>query len=223
MWCSNCRQDLPAIAHGDMARCTQCGRFLRRQEGDGEFLPAPHAVERVPAAKVGAPQINVRSTDDDWLLEQQMARLRRRFSIPNSVSEPPAKLRKPPLARRVSAALSWTMLSLGLAALACGGALLGWSYHARRADLWNIGVPVALGGYLGMLLGLVLLVDYLWHANRRTAVELAEVQARLAKFDQSMLASPSTFRSAVMPTSPNWRGPIRQMEGLSSSTETHAA
>jgi hypothetical protein len=223
MWCSNCRQDLPAIAHGDMARCTQCGRFLKRHEGDGEPIFAPHAMEPVHVPNASAPQINVRSTDDDWLLEQQMARLRRRFSIPTAVTEPPAKPRKPPLARRVSAFVSWTMLSLGLAALACGGALLGWSYHARRADLWNIGVPVALGGHLGMLLGLILLVDYLWHANRRTAAELADIQARLAKFDQSMLASPSTFRSAVMPTSPNWRGPIRQMAGLSSSTETHAA
>jgi hypothetical protein len=223
MWCSNCRQDLPAIVHGDMARCTQCGRFWKRQDGEGDFLPAPHAVEPVHAPNASAPQINIRSTDDDWLLEQQMARLRRRFSIPNSVSEPPAKPRKPPLTRRVSAALSWAMLSLGLAALACGGALLGWSYQARRTDLWNIGVPVALGGFLGMLLGLILLVDYLWHAHRRTAEELADVQTRLAKFDQSMLASPSTFRRAVMPTSPNWRGPIRQMAGLSSSTETHAA
>jgi hypothetical protein len=206
-----------------MARCTQCGRFLKRHESDGESILAPHVVEPVRAPTIGAGQINVRSTDDDWLLEQQMARLRRGFSIPKPVSEPPVKPRRPPVARRVWAFASWAMLSMGLASLACGGGLLGWSYHARRTDLWNIGVQVALGGYLGMLLGLVLLVDYLWHANRRTAAQLAEIQARLAKFDQSMLASPSTFRSAVMPTSPNWRGPIRQMDGLSSSTETHAA
>lgn len=206
-----------------MARCTQCGRFLKRHEGEGESILAPHAVEPVRASIGSAPQTNVRSTDDDWLLEQQMAQLRRRLSIPSPASEPLAKPRKPPLARRVSAFASWTMLSVGLAALACGGGLSGWAYHTRRTDLWNIGVPVALGGYLGVLLGLILLVDYLWHANRRTAAELADVQARLAKFDQSMLASPSTFRSAVMPTSPNWRGPIRQMAGLNSSTETHAA
>src|SRR5262245_65785371 len=107
MWCSNCRQDLPAIAHGDMARCTQCGRFLKRHEGDGESVSAPHAFESVRAPTTGAGQINVRSSDDDWLLEQQMARLRQRFSVPNPVSEPlPAKQHKPPLARRASAIAS---------------------------------------------------------------------------------------------------------------------
>jgi hypothetical protein len=205
-----------------MARCTQCGRFLKRHEGDGESICAPHAVEPVRASIGSTGQINVRSTDDDWLLEQQMAMLRKRLSIPSPAGEPPAKPRKP-AAGRIWGFAAWMMLWLGLAALACGGALLGWSYHARRTDLWNIGLPVTLGGYLAMLLGLVLLVDYLWHANRRMAAELSDIQDRLTKPDQSMLASRSTFRSAVMPTSPNWRGPIRQMAGLSSSTETHAA
>jgi hypothetical protein len=196
---------------------------LKRQEGGGESFSAPReAFEEPLIAPQGAPQIEMKSIDDDWLLEQQMARLRRRFNIPMVASEPPARPRKASLIRRVSAVVSWVILLVSLAALACGGGLLGYSYQTRRPDLWNVGLPVALGGQLGVLLGLFLLVDYLWQSSRRAAAELADVQARLAKYDQSILASPSTFRSAVMPTSPNWRGPIRQMAGLSSSTETQA-
>jgi len=221
-----------------MARCTQCGRFLKRDEAD-----APDAAGRAPSTYSAAPRGSNGSatatslnpepehplgplnplTDDDWLLDQQMARLRRQFNLPMAVSEPPAKPRSPSLVRRATAIGSWAILFLGLAALACGGGLVAWSLHTLRSDLWNIGLPAALGGQLGVLLGLVLLIDHLSHANRRTTAELADIQARLAKLDQPMLASPSTFRSAVMATSPNCRGPIRQMAGLSNSTETHAA
>src|SRR5690242_2878678 len=112
MWCSNCRQDLPAIANGDMARCMQCGRFLKRHEGEGESIMAPHAVEPVRAS-IGSPgQINVRSIDDDWMLEQQMAQLRRTLSIPSPACEPPAKPRKA-AAGRIWGFAAWMMLWLG--------------------------------------------------------------------------------------------------------------
>ncbi len=38
------------------------------------------------------------------------------------------------------------VLWLGLVALVTGGGLLGWSILESRADVWNVGLPVAAGG-----------------------------------------------------------------------------
>jgi hypothetical protein len=73
------------------------------------------------------------------------------------------------------AALTWTVLTLGLMALTCGGVLLGWSLVAGREDLWTVGVPVALGGQIVLLIGLILQLDRLWHDNRHTAEKLHQV------------------------------------------------
>src|SRR5262249_23421302 len=54
---------------------------------------------------------------------------------------------------------AWTILSLSLAVFACGAVLLVWSLLGQRDDLWPVGLPVALIGQAGMILGLVLQID----------------------------------------------------------------
>ena len=75
--------------------------------------------------------------------------------------------------------LNWTMLSLGIMAIVCGGVLLGWSVFSQREDLWTIGLPVALAGQVALLLGLVLQLDRLWHDSRRAT-------AKLDRFDEQL-------------------------------------
>jgi len=54
---------------------------------------------------------------------------------------------------------AWTTLSLSLAVFACGAVLLAWSLLGKREDLWPIGLPLALLGQAGLVLGLVLQID----------------------------------------------------------------
>jgi hypothetical protein len=82
-------------------------------------------------------------------------------------------------------ALTWTVLSLGLMAFVCGGALLGWSLATDRDELWRIGLPVALGGQVVLLVGLILLLDRLWHDSRSAADKLEHVDQHLDRLQRT--------------------------------------
>jgi len=75
--------------------------------------------------------------------------------------------------------LTWIALALGMTAFACGGMLLGWSLVAGRDELWTLGLPIALGGQIGLLVGLVLQLDRLWHDSRHAAAKLDDVDQQL--------------------------------------------
>ncbi len=81
--------------------------------------------------------------------------------------------------RRRPSPLVWMLLSLGLMAFMCGAVLLGWSWWTDRSDLWTLGMPIALGGQLGLLLGLLLQLDRLGDDSRRTSDQLDTVDQRL--------------------------------------------
>lgn len=63
--------------------------------------------------------------------------------------------------------------------LACGGVLLGWSLVTGRSELWNLGLPLALLGQAGLLVGLVLQLENLWQSNRETTHTLDELDEQL--------------------------------------------
>jgi hypothetical protein len=87
--------------------------------------------------------------------------------------------------RRRPSMLAWSILSMGLMAFVCGGVLLGWAFIGHRNDLWSLGMPTALVGQFGLLLGLVLQLDHLWQANRRTAETLDHVDERLHEINHA--------------------------------------
>jgi hypothetical protein len=87
--------------------------------------------------------------------------------------------------RRRPSMLAWSILSMGLMAFVCGGVLLGWAFIGHRNDLWSLGMPIALVGQFGLLLGLVLQLDHLWQANRRTAETLDHVDERLREVNHA--------------------------------------
>jgi hypothetical protein len=77
--------------------------------------------------------------------------------------------------------IAWSILSLGLATFACGAVLLGWSFAAERDDLWPLGLPLALIGQAGLIIGLVLQLDGLWQSNRHTAQTLSQLDGELSR------------------------------------------
>ncbi len=85
----------------------------------------------------------------------------------------------PPGSSSTLAALTWIALSLGTTTFVCGGMLLGWSLVAGREELWALGLPIALGGQIALLIGLILQLDRLWHDSRHAAAKLDDVDEQL--------------------------------------------
>lgn len=100
---------------------------------------------------------------------------------------PPAEK---PKAAKLASWLAWSVMSLGLMGFTCGGVLLGWSFMSSRPDLWNLGMPVTIGGQIALLVGLILQLERIWQNNRYAVDKLDEVDGRLAdmKHSQSLLS-----------------------------------
>ena len=77
------------------------------------------------------------------------------------------------------AAFTWVALLLGTMAFFCGGILLAWSMFAGRDELWTVGLPIALGGQIALLVGLAMRLDRIFHDNHDTSAKLDRVDARL--------------------------------------------
>jgi hypothetical protein len=148
---------------------------------------------------------------DDWALDVELHRLHRLVTsaMPQSLPQPPTMLpafpwqsghgataaptnpaqRSLAVSRVVSrprATLAvWSLLGFGIMAFVCGEVLLAWSLIANRGELWTLGMPICLGGQLGLLLGLVFQLSRLWDDNRQTANQLASVDRRLDDLKQT--------------------------------------
>jgi len=217
MWCSRCREDVPAVAGKDRGgfSCPRCGNGLpaageaepKREAEAAGLTPAPD--EACGAAPVC----------DSWELDERLRHIGRvlRPEDPESESgraareqevvrldaahrgpsgwhlpepQPAAPSGKPsrktgadkPRARSsfsLLAAIAWTILLLSTTAIVCGGVLMVWSLVGARPELWSIGLPVALGGQVALLVGLVLQMDRLREDNRSAAERLHSVDEKL--------------------------------------------
>jgi hypothetical protein len=99
----------------------------------------------------------------------------------------PAKNHSPAMRRarpkkaggRFWSVLTWIASVLGLLSFACGGGLMAWSVVSGRSDLWALGTPLALGGQVALLVGLVFQIDRLWQGSHATVAKLDDVDQHL--------------------------------------------
>lgn len=86
-------------------------------------------------------------------------------------------------ARRQQAGLSWGwgLLAAGLAAFMCGTSLAGWGWFADRMDLVGVGLPAILIGQLGLVIGVVLLLDAVWEGHRQIEERMTETSGQLVR------------------------------------------
>jgi hypothetical protein len=94
----------------------------------------------------------------------------------------PQRVRQEPIAlarAEKSGTLAWACLSLGVMALACGGVLVAWSLLSDRGDLWSLGLPLAVVGQGGLVIGLLLQLDGLWNSSRKTEETLTQLDGKL--------------------------------------------
>ena len=215
MWCSTCQQDVPALgapASGGL-RCGKCSTpFVGTPEPAATSEPTGNP--DLAQALAGSPLI-----EDDWALEADLRGVERLVSSlksssnlakqPLAIDAPhdsspgwhTARHSSPAIADRPAAAESpknlaaWTILSISLAVFACGAVLLTWSLIAKRSDLWPIGMPLALIGQAGLILGLILQLDGLWQTSRHTAAALSELDDELKNVRQATTLL-STTRSS---------------------------
>jgi len=99
---------------------------------------------------------------------------------PTTASAPLASP-KPPRRKKsaFSSFMAWSVLSLSLMTFACGAVLLGWSAFTHRPELWTVGLPLALLGQAGLVVGLVLQFDHLWRTNKENSSTLEEIDDQL--------------------------------------------
>jgi hypothetical protein len=140
---------------------------------------------------------------EDWELDDDLrmaARLTRNHPLPPSPFIPPAapsaapiivvRNSQPPtpsVARAPGQGFSWIALSVSLMAFACGAVLVGWSLLTGRADLWRLGLPLALLGQAGWLMGTLLQLESLGRSQRETHQALAEAKEQIESLRQTTM------------------------------------
>ena len=103
-------------------------------------------------------------------------------SAPAASPAEPSRARREPIASakaEKSGTLAWACLSLGVMALACGGVLVAWSLLSNRGDLWSLGLPLAVVGQGGLVIGLLLQLDGLWNSSKKTEETLTQLDGKL--------------------------------------------
>jgi len=100
---------------------------------------------------------------------------------PRPVSSEPVARREQPSTSPAekSGTLAWTCLSLGVMALACGGVLVACSLIGSRDDLWSVGMPLAVVGQAGLVIGLLLQLEGLWRTSKKTEETLSQLDDKL--------------------------------------------
>jgi hypothetical protein len=228
MWCSECRQEVPAIASefDGVLTCVRCGQgFQSYSQSDGsagvEEIPGDAWAEltgwqdsddlsqigreldddarqwprRSVPRQSGARRADVRNndarnTDADssgwhagWLAEEQRA-----ASL--TVTQRPG--------RRVARSIGPIIL-LSMMSLACGGSLLVWSVIGGRADLWDLGFPIAVAGQIALAVGVVLQLERIWIENRHLDGKLDAVDSHVKQLSHSTRADVAASSDELVP------------------------
>jgi len=230
MWCKQCQQDAPGIVHKEDGKlyCTRCSSPMP------ESAPAPHAASHAAPTGQGRPAgQNAPATVpyDSWEAEEELRHIHRVLKGPGAsrgrrgrrarldgphfaraarhepAAKPRAALREPASERGDFLLVAiWSTIVLGVMALVCGGILLGWSVLGGRGELWSIGLPIALGGQIALLLALILQLDRLWWHNRRTAAKLDTVDEQLHDLRTTTAMLGTTHSSPAASFYAHWAG-----------------
>jgi len=207
MWCVHCREDVPGVAKIDSRAysCPRCGQRLRRpNEAPDEPVAVDAADDAAAARDDGMPLFDSWELDERLRHIQRIVRLESTAGQSTPAAAGPKTVRidaahaGPPAGHRpksrgagrrhrrsaassfsLLATVAWTIILLATTAIVCGGILMGWSLLAGRPELWSIGLPVAIGGQVALLVGLVLQMDRLRDEGRTTAEKIESVDEAL--------------------------------------------
>lgn len=143
----------------------------------------------------------LRSVADDSSTRAAAGSPERRAAVPKphlEASAPASHVTAPAASGPASASLStdsvkpvtskslwpWLFLTLGIGVFACGAALVGMSLARGSTPLWQLGLPLVLGGQLAVLLVVIWQLDVVWLSHRATFVALHAVDDQLRKLQR---------------------------------------
>lgn len=206
MWCPSCRQDVPGMASGidgDLV-CVRCGNALVLPETPPlEEGIAEHAFPLSDSDELLGDAWLARSAPfDAFEFDARLGRARHLLRLPTPAQplelhtahlEPlPASLRSaigrgretaPAPVERSSLSIvsqvAWSAIVLGVAAFVCGAILVGWSLFGDRAELWDLGLPIVLGGQAALVVGLLLQLGRAGEAEDSAREKLDELYSGL--------------------------------------------
>jgi hypothetical protein len=189
--------------------CVRCRVLLAGSNETAEPLPPP-GIEPLDSLKIETPLDQLLlppMPQEDWQLEAELRYVERlaaawreaqpltdSFALPVETNHVADEQRHSRETAQVEvshgtkprfAGLAWAALSLGVMSFVCGGVLLGWSAIAGRQDLWSIGLPLALVGQAGLIVGLVLQLETLWQTNRATSQTLQSLDGEIHELRHS--------------------------------------
>mgnify|MGYP006865102697 CR=1 FL=1 len=205
MWCSDCQQDVPGVAASATDPTVCCARCAKPFFG---------------IAETGCPLRSKDSSDvpdfielEDWELNEtlqrtdQLMRMVRgqglgepkqqtwaRIDAPHqSGPQTGQSATRPPLktATKSTSTVAWSVMALGLATFVCGAALMAISLVAAREQLWQLGLPMVLGGQVAILAVVIWQLEAVWQSNRATFVALHAMDEQLRQLRDEPVASES--------------------------------
>jgi hypothetical protein len=200
MWCTTCRQEVPGAASpsdadgrtGPMC-CVRCGTVLlpmTMQSDAATDETSAVTVHDLDRERAFLHDINPLESFDTWALDEQLRHVERilagpRFNLESSSvcgklridksGQSPSALSRFRGRKAVASLLSWA----GLAVFTCGAALSGWSIVGGLDDLWPIGMPLAFGGLLCVLVGVIWQVEITWLSQFDLVSDLNQIDRRL--------------------------------------------
>jgi hypothetical protein len=80
-------------------------------------------------------------------------------------------------------------------ALVFGGVLLGWSCWSGQQQFWTLGLPFALLGQTGLVIGLILQIHGVWQSNQQATHVLSELDEQLDELRQATSLLSTTHSS----------------------------
>lgn len=220
MWCPSCRQEVPGMASGidgDLV-CVRCGHALTLPDTPLTAAEPPeHTYPLTESDELLGDAWLARSAPfDPFEFDVPLGRARHVLRLANPAQpidlhtahleplpmalrsagrprepKPPVKLRKPVT---LISQIAWAAIALGVGAFVCGGILVGWSLFGSRPELWDLGLPIALGGQAALVVGLLLQLGRADDDDEEDAAR-EEINALYQQFDamqsSQRLSSPS--------------------------------
>ncbi len=230
MWCAACQQDVPGVAvaaNETTVCCAHCGRSLgraaarspRRSTADVPFEDLPDFVEladwelaeTIEQAERLVHTIAADLGESKDRTRQPRARRDRADGVPrpnSPVTSAAVARSEQELKRSTGQSAPWLVLAMGLGVFVCGAALVAMSLVSNRPQLWQLGLPMVLGGQVAVLAAVVSQLDWVWNSNRATFVALHAMDEQLRKIReqwaqiQQLQEEPAFYRHLAQGASP---------------------
>ena len=168
----------PELAMADGYTTTEASMLPPVDLDSWDFdLESVHA-ERLLATSTSSRATNTQVTNPahdmaaDWHLGGMLAPVAAATATQASSHHPNTKPR--------TSLIGWLLILCGVTAFVCGGVLMGMSLAQGRGELWRMGLPLAIVGQGGLLVGLVFQLERVWQSHRRASARLHEVDEHVA-------------------------------------------